>query len=268
VQELARVLTGVGINLQAPGPSLNQGAQADYIRRGAFEFNPNRHDYSVKHLLGHTIERHGFAEVEEAVDILVRHPATANHICLQLATYFLADAPPAPLVQRMARRFQETDGDIASVLAVMLRSEEFAGARKGKLKDPMQYVLSAVRLAYDNKVILNIAPIQGWLGRLGQGLYTRETPDGYPMVSAAWSGPGQMAMRFEIARQIGSGSAGLFKPPLPNAVDAPAFPQIANAFYFNSLQRTLSAPTRAALEQAVSPHDWNTLFLSSPEFMR
>ena len=87
------------------------------------------------------------------------------------------------------------------------------------------------------------------------------------MTAAPWSGPGQMAVRFEIARQIGSNSAGLFKPEGPDAVDHPAFPQIQNALYFIGLRQTLS-PTRAALDQAVSPQDWNTLFLSSPEFMR
>jgi uncharacterized protein (DUF1800 family) len=268
VQELARILTGVGINLQPEGPKLSVGAQADYIRDGLFEFNPNRHDYSVKHFLGHTIKGGGFAEVDEALDILARHPATANHLCLQLATYYVSDAPPPALVKRMAQTFQKTDGDIPSVLLLMFRSEEFAASLKSKLKDPVQFILSAVRLAYDKKVILNAAPIQGWLSRLGQGLFGHETPDGYSMISASWGGPGQMAVRFEIARQIGSSSAGLFKPAVPDAADQPAFPQIANALYFNSLLRTLSPPTRAALDQAISPADWNTLFLSSPEFMR
>ncbi len=268
VQELARILTGVGVNFQPEGPKLTGAAQADYIRTGLFEFNPNRHDYSLKHFLGRTIEGGGFGEVAQALDIIARHPATANHICRQIATYFVADAPPPALVQRMAQTFQRTDGDIASVLGLMFRSPEFNAAPKSKYKDPMQFVLSAVRLAYDDKVVLNTAPIQGWLGRLAQGLYNHETPDGYPMTAASWSGPGQMAMRFEIARQIGSNSAGLFKPPGPDAVDHPAFPQIQNALYFSSLQQILGAPTRAALDQAVSPQDWNTLFLSSPEFMR
>ncbi len=103
----------------------------------------------------------------------------------------------------MAQTFQRTDGDIASVLGLMFRSPEFNAAPKAKFKDPMQFVLSAVRLAYDDKVVLNTGPIQGWLARLAQGLYAHETPDGYPMNAAAWSGPGQMAVRFEIARQIG-----------------------------------------------------------------
>ena len=268
VQELARILTGVGINLQMQGPKLVAGAQADYIRSGLFEFNPNRHDYSVKQFLGHTIVGRGFAEVEQALDILARQPATANHVSQRLATFFVSDTPPPALVQRMAQAFQKTDGDIPSVLLVMFRSAEFNASLKSKFKDPMQFVLSAIRLAYDTKLIMNVAPLQGWLGRLAQGLYGRQTPDGYPTTSAAWSGSGQMAVRFEIARQIGSNSAGLFKPAGPDTIDHPAFPQIANALYFNSLQPTLSATTRAALDQAISPQDWNTLFLSSPEFMR
>jgi hypothetical protein len=75
-------------------------------------------------------------------------------------------------------------------------------------------------------------------------------------------------LQIEFSRQIGSSSAGLFKPAGPAPIDHPAFPQITNAFYFNSLQQMLSATTRASLDQAISPQDWNTLFLSSPEFMR
>jgi uncharacterized protein (DUF1800 family) len=271
VQVLARILTGVGVNFQPPDPKApKQAPQPDHIHNGLFEFNPARHDYGVKHFLDRTIEGRGFAEVEQALDILARHPATATYVSRKIATYFLSDTPPDVLVQRMAQSFRITDGDIVSVLLVMFKSPEFMASlsAKTKYKDPMQFVLSAVRLAYDNKVILNAGPIIGWLNRLGEGLYNHQTPDGYPMTAAAWSGAGQMATRFEIARAIGSNAAGLFKAPPPDTAERPAFPQIASAFYFNVLQPTLSPATRAALEQAGSPQEWNTLFLSSPEFMR
>ena len=77
-----------------------------------------------------------------------------------------------------------------------------------------------------------------------------------------------MAARFEIARAIGSGSAGLFKPDGPGGVDHPGFPRLENALYYSALSGTLAAPTRASLSQAISPQDWNTLFQSSPDFMR
>jgi uncharacterized protein (DUF1800 family) len=273
VQELARILTGVGVNFQPPdanAPKLDIMAQPDHVRAGLFEFNPARHDYGVKHFLGHTIEGRGFAEVEQALDILARHPATAAYVSRKIATYFMSDTPPDALVQRMAQSFRTTDGDIVSVLLVMFKSPEFMGslAAKTKYKDPMQFVLSAVRLAYDNKVILNAGPIIGWLNRLAEGLYNHPTPDGYPMTAAAWNSPGQMATRFEIARAIGSNAGGMFKAPPPDTAERPAFPQIASAFYFNTVQPTLSQATRSALDQAGSPQEWNALFLSSPEFMR
>ncbi len=270
VEALARILTGVGIDVKPEDPKLKPELQSQLVREGAFEFNPARHDYGDKTFLGHAIKGRGLAEVDEAIDILARHPATATHLSKQIATYFVSDNPPDALVQKMAQTFKSTDGDIAAVLATMVHAPEFTASLKPgvKFKDPVHYVFSAIRLAYDDKVILNTQPIQNWLNRLGEGLFNHETPDGYAMTSASWNGPGQMTLRFEIARQIGSGSAGLFKPDVPNAVDQPAFPLIQNSLYFNGLRQTLGPTTLAALDQAVSPQDWNTLFLSSPEFMR
>jgi len=270
VEALARILTGLGIDLKSEDPKLKPELQSQLVREGAFEFNPARHDYGDKTFLGHVIRGRGLAEVDEAIDILVHQPATATHLARQLASYFVADHPPEPLVAKLAQTFTSSDGDIAAVLAAMIHSPEFEASLKSsaKLKDPVQYVLSAVRLAYNDKMILNTQPIQGWLNRLGEGLFNHETPDGYSLDSASWNGPGQMMVRFEIARQIGSSSSGLFKPEGPNAVDQPAFPLIANALYFNGLRQTLGPTTLAALDQAISPQDWNTLYLSSPEFMR
>jgi uncharacterized protein (DUF1800 family) len=268
VQELARILTGVGIDLKPEPPHVRPEHAGDLIRAGAFEFNPNRHDYGDKVFLGHVIKGRGFGEVEKALDLLSRQPATATHISAELATYFVADTPPPALVERMARTFQHSDGDIAAVLETMFRSPEFKASLGTKFKDPVHYAISAVRLAYDDKVILNAGPVQSWLGRLAEGLYNRETPDGYPMIAAAWDGPGQMAARFEIARQIGGGGAGLFKPDQPGASDRPGFPTLQNALYYNGLSDTLGKPTLTALGEAASQQEWNTLFLASPEFMR
>jgi uncharacterized protein (DUF1800 family) len=268
VQELARILTGVGVDLSPNPPNLKPDYRPLYVRAGLFEFNPNRHDFGDKLFLGHVIKGSGFGEVEQALDILSREPATAHHVSMQLAAYFLGDTPPPGVVDRMADSFRRSDGDIAQVLNTLFRSREFAASLGHAFKDPAHYAISAVRLAYDDQVILNTGPIQGWLNRMAEGLFNHETPDGYPMTSAAWDGPGQMAVRFEIARQIGSGSAGLFKPEGQGAVDRPAFPHVENALYYDDLSQTLGVPTRTALGQAVSPQDWNTLFLSSPEFMR
>lgn len=268
VQELARILTGVGVDLKPDPPRLKPALQPLLVRTGLFEFNPARHDFGDKVFLGHRIKGSGFDEVEQALDLIAAAPATAQHVSARLATYFVGDAPPAPLVAAMATTFRRSHGDIAAVLGTLFRSRAFAVSLGTAFKDPIHYAVSAVRMTYDGRVIANAGPILGWLNRMGEGLYAHETPDGYPLTSAAWTGPGQLGVRFEIARQIGGSSAGLFKPPVPGASDQPAFPQLQNALYFDTLQHRLSAPTHAALAQAVSPQDWNALFLSSPEFMR
>jgi uncharacterized protein (DUF1800 family) len=267
VQELARVLTGVGVNFTESTPKVRADHQRDYVRDGAFEFNPNRHDYGTKTVLGHSIRGRGLAEVDEVLDILCRHPSTARFVSRKLATFFVADDPPPELVARMAETFRRTDGDVAAVLRTMIDSPEFARSLGRKFKDPVHYVVSAVRLAYDDQPILNATPLINWLNRMGEAPFNRQTPDGYPLTQSAWAGPGQMTTRFEIARAVGGGSAGLFKTEGPAAMEMPAFPRLSNAFYYRSVEATLRTPTRAALDRAGSPQEWNVFLLSSPDFM-
>lgn len=266
VEEMARVLTGVGVSLSPDKPKLKPGQEALYVRRGLMEFNPARHDFGEKTVLGRKISATGLSEFEGTLDALARHPATARHVSGKLAIYFMDDAPPK-LVDRMTATFLRSDGDIARVLEVLFKSDKFRASLGKKIKDPLHYTISAVRLAYDDHPIVNTGPLQSWIGRLGQSLYSRETPDGYPLEDTAWSGPGQLTGMFEVARQIGSNSAGLFKPASAGAEEQPAFPQLQNALFFASTKARLSPQTKSALAQARSPAEWNTLFLSSPEFM-
>lgn len=267
VQELARVLTGVGINMSGAMPKVRPDRRGDYVRDGLFEFNPMRHDYGTKRLLGHTIRGRGMAEVDEVLDILSRHPSTARFVSRKLAEFFVADDAPAALVDRMAAAFRVSDGDIAVVLRVMIDSPELAHSFGKKFKDPVHYVISAVRLAYDDRPLVNAVPMINWLARLGEAPYNRQTPDGYPVTQAAWASPGQMTTRFEIARTIGGGSAGLFRADGPGAVELPAFPRLSSAFYYSSFEAMLAPATKAALDKAVSPQEWNAFLLASPDFM-
>jgi uncharacterized protein (DUF1800 family) len=267
VQELARILTGVGVNLGANTPNVRKELAAQYVRKGLFEFNPNRHDYGDKVLLGQPIKGRGLAEVEEAITRLSKHPSTARFVSRKLALHFVSDDPPVALVERMAAGFTNSDGDIAATLRILLESRELSASLGKKFKAPIHYVVSAVRLAYDEKPILNAGPMLNWLNRMGQPMFGRQSPDGYSLVQTAWASPGQMTTRFEIAKAIGSGSAGLFRTDGPQPVEKPAFPQLANALYFGQLQQTLSPTTRQALDQAASPQEWNMLLMASPEMM-
>src|SRR3984893_563505 len=267
VQELARVLTGLGANTTGKTPAIKPALEAQYVRDGLFEFNPNRHDYGDNQLLGRSIHGRGLAEIDEVADLLSKHAATAHFVSRKLAIYFVADDPPTALVERMAHTFRQTDGDIAATLATMFHSPEFVTSLGHKFKDPIHYAVSAVRLAYGDKPILNTNPLVGWFNRMGEPLYGRPTPDGYPLTQAAWASAGQMVVRFEVARTIGTNSAGLFKPDTPDAVEQPAFPQPANPLYYATTGNRLDSATHEALDQSKSPQEWNTFLLASPEFM-
>jgi uncharacterized protein (DUF1800 family) len=265
VQALARILTGVGINVGA-APNLKPEWRSLYVRDGAFEFNPARHDFSAKQLLGQTFGGRGFREVEDAVDLLTRQPACAQFVSRHLAEYFVADNPPPALVERMSKAFASSGGDLAITVRAMLEAPEFAAARGAKFKDPMRYVVSAVRLAYDGRVILNTHPIVNWLNALGEPLYGRQTPDGYSLVEAGWASSGQVSRRFEIAKAIASGSGGLFDPEDGSHPSGGGFPQLASRVYFDAFEPRLSATTRTALDRATSQAEWNTFLLAAPEF--
>ncbi len=265
VQNLARVLTGVGVNA-GDAPRLKPELQRLYRRSGAFEFNPARHDFGGKTLLGHSIEGKGFGEVEDAVGLIVNQPACARFISRELAIYFVADNPPAPLVDRMAQTFMRTDGDIAAVLKNMFLSHEFDAALGEKFKDPMRFVVSAVRFAYDGRPIGNTRPMFNWLNGLGEAPYGRQTPDGYPLTELNWASSGQLSRRFEIARSIGAGNAGLFDPEDGSAAIAAGFPQLSNRLYFEAVEPFLVKRTKDALNRANSQQEWNTFLLSSPDF--
>jgi uncharacterized protein (DUF1800 family) len=274
VQELARVLTGAGVNLTGVMPKVPPERQALYVRRGLFEFNPARHDFGAKTLLKQPITGQGLPEIEQAVTILCQQPATARFISRKLAIYFVADVPPPALVEAMVKTFQRTDGDIAAVLRTMFMAKEFnavmtaSATGSGKFKDPMRFVMSSLRLAYDGRAIANYRPVIGWLAQLGEPLYGRVTPDGYELTEAGWTSSGQMVKRFEIARAIGGGSAGLFNTDDNKPGPTVGFPMLNNRLFYEAIDPTLGARTREALARTASQQEWNTVLLASPDWMQ
>lgn len=265
VQQLALVLTGAGVAPLREPNNMRPRVADMVVRNGMFEFNPRRHDFSDKVLLGHKIKGSGFDEISEAVDLITRQPACAQFVSKKLAEYFVSDQPPPELVARMARTFQHTDGDIAEVLRTMFDSKELAASYGKKFKDPMQFVVSSVRMAYDGKPIANAKPLLNWLNQLGEPVFGRLTPDGWPLDSTGWSSSGQMARRFEIAGAIGTGNNRLLTPEGQPKMGGD-FPMLTTRLYYDTFDTTLSAPTRDALAKATTQQEWNTFLLASPDF--
>lgn len=266
VQQLALILTGAGLApLDGRVQKFPPRIASMVVRDGLFEFNPRRHDFSDKVLLGRPIKGTGFDEITQAVDLITRQKACAQFISRQLAKYFVADNPPQALVERMANTFQHSDGDIAQVMRTMFESRELLQSAGSKFKDPTQFVVSSVRLAYDGKSLANAQPMVNWLNQMGEPVFGRLTPDGWPLDAIGWSSSGQLSKRFEIARVIGRGDNRLFTPEGSPKIGI-GFPMITTRLFYDAIAPHLSAATRGALDQAASQQEWNTYLLASPDF--
>jgi uncharacterized protein (DUF1800 family) len=274
VQELARILTGLTINLSGQPP---RGRFYSNSRIGFVEdernipltvFDVQKHDSGDKHFLGTTIRSRGINEVATAIAVLSVEPPTAHYVSKKLAQYFCCDQPSEALVRAMMVTWRKSDGDIAEVLRTLFASEEFTQSLGKKFKDPVHYAVSAVRATYGNQVIVNAQPMLNWLNRMGEPLYGHETPDGYALTTAGWSGPGEMETRFEIAQIIGSGARNLFNDPAAPPPPPQPPPVLQQTAYFTALTPALSPATTDAIAKGQNQVDRNMLFLSSPEFMR
>jgi uncharacterized protein (DUF1800 family) len=191
VQEVARVFTGWTIDQPRQG--------------GQFIFRPQMHDQGSKVVLGATIRSDGQKEGDKVLDLLASHPSTARHIAFKLAQRFVADEPPKALVDRAARRFQETKGDLREVTRVIITSPEFFSpeAYRAKVKTPLEFVVSAARAA--GAVIVNAQPVVQALRQLGMPLYGAQPPTGYSMTADAWVNTGALLNRMNFAVQLVSG---------------------------------------------------------------
>ena len=201
--------------------------------------------------------------------MLAESPATAHHISYELAQYFVADAPPPALVERLAARFLATGGDIRAVLASLFASPEFWDSAGQKYKTPYEYVISAVRAA--GVPVNNVRPLLGWMSRLGMPLYGCQTPDGYQDTEEAWLSPEATMQRINFAVALARGFLPLGAEPEPAAVETGREPRRPDPVDPARLDRifgaTLSGSTRAVVA-AAPPVLRAALILGSPDFMR
>ena len=172
-------------------------------RGGAFAFNQRVHDDGEKTVLGVKIAKGGgISDGEKVLDMVAHHAATARFIAKKLAMRFVADDPPASLVERMAETFRRTDGDLRAVMKTMLESKEFfsQGAYLGKLKSPLEVVASAVR-AVTGEVDYAF-PLANQVAQLGEPLYRKQEPTGYSNSSKEWLNSGGLLARMNFALQL------------------------------------------------------------------
>ena len=229
VRELARILTGWTVNLPA-----GEG----------FRFAGRRHEGGSKVFMSQTYASDGMKEGEDAIRFLARQPATARRIAGRLATFFVADQPPAALVDRLSATYMSTQGDIRAVMRMLVASSEFWAADSRLFKTPMDFACSALTAAGGVQDREGIAQALGFLAQAGQPMHGWQTPDGYKTDAATWLAPEALTRRADFAMGLGR--------------------RIAEPVYLNAF---LGAATQERI--AREPSSQRTgLMLASPDFMR
>ncbi|MCW5822785.1 MAG: DUF1800 domain-containing protein [Cyanobacteria bacterium TGS_CYA1] len=282
VTELARVLTGLGTpnrgamigklnrqfkNARAQNPMMNnrfvrnygQFVSADQLPGnkllGSY-FDPARHDFGDKVILGTKFKGEGEKEIEQVLDLLAKHPSTAKHISYQLAQYFVCDKPPASLVENLSQVYLKSDGDIATVLGALFHSNEFWDVKNqnAKFKSPYRFLISTLR-ATDTR-IEDVKPAVNYLRQAGMPLYQCLTPDGYKNTQEAWLNPDNLVNRLNFATAF---SAGRLRGMQPQTTRLDLVAQ--------SLPSKMSEKTNSAIKKAPKAMQL-ALILGSPEFMK
>jgi uncharacterized protein (DUF1800 family) len=251
VIELARILTGLGY---APSPAALSDGKLQPIGSYGATFDTTRHDFGDKILLGKHFSGTGESEVEQALDMLARQPATAQHVCYKMAQYFVSDKPSPALVTKMAAVFRASDGDIKKVMTTMVQSPEFWSADNNKYKTPFRYVVSAVRAV--GLEPQDYSPLIDMLNQQGQPTYAYLTPDGYKNTKEAWLNADSLLKRINFATALGMGTlkGNSYPPPEYRRLGA----TIAGSRFSPQTVTTIAA----------QPEELRSaLLLGSPEFM-
>jgi uncharacterized protein (DUF1800 family) len=190
VTQVAKVLTGWTIDQP--------------FRSGGYQFEPRRHEPGTKMVLGKTIGESGEEEGLQVLHMLATSPATAKFISTKLAVRFVSDTPPPALVDRMAKAFMTSNGDIKTVLWAMFDSPEFWSPEvyRAKMKTPEEFVVSAVRASGAD--VKNAIPLVQSLEKLGMPLYGMQTPNGYSWMAETWVNTGDLVSRMNFALGLSS----------------------------------------------------------------
>jgi uncharacterized protein (DUF1800 family) len=182
VQALAKILTGWSVGRPKSPES------------GEFQFHQPIHEPGDKTLLGKRYREDGMAEGEAALLDLARHPATARHIATQLARHFIADQPPAAAIDKLARVFRDSDGDLGQVMHALVAMPEAWADPLAKVKSPTEFIVSALRLTTFKS---ETDKLVGSLTLLGQTPFAAPSPAGWPDTAADWIGPEAMLRRID-----------------------------------------------------------------------
>jgi uncharacterized protein (DUF1800 family) len=218
-------------------------------RGGVFMFNERLHEPGVERIMGYDYDDRGFEQGRAVLLALARSPATAKHIASKLARHFVADEPPLSLIDRLAKRFRDTDGDLTEVLRLLVTAPEAWDAPPSKLRRPSEWLVNSLRAL--NLTPPDVRPILQAQNTLGEPLWRPPAPNGFSDESAPWMDG--LAQRLDIANNL-SRRVGEFIDP--------------DAVSSRALGPLLSKETKQTIALAESRPQAIALLLMAPEFQR
>src|SRR6266851_3154586 len=221
----------------------------DPVRGGEFDFNPRMHQPGAQTVIGRSYPDAGMQQGRDVLAVLARHPATAKHVAAKLARHFVADEPPPALVERLAKRFLATQGDLKEVTKALVAAPEAWEAPRAKLKRPGEWVVGMLRAA--GIAPPDIGPVMQAHNLLGEPLWRPSAPKGFADESAPWLDG--LAQRLDIANQFA------------RRVGAEADPR---EVFEQALAPLASSETRQAVLRAESRPQALALLFMAPEFQR
>jgi uncharacterized protein (DUF1800 family) len=243
VTSYAEVITGWSI-----GGSQGRRPQGE---PGKFMFRSELHEPGPKIVLGKRYPDTGYEQGVAVLRDLANNHSTARFIATKLARHFIADDPPGKAVDRIAKAYMSSGGNLLTVYRALIDSPDAWTQPLAKYKTPSDYIVSSFRglqIPLDN-VRAPLAPFE----LLGQRNYGPGSPAGWPDRSADWDGGSALMKRIEWADAVGQ--------KLGNRRDAAELaPQL--------LGETLTSATRTAIARAASGSQAITLLMAAPEFMR
>ncbi len=172
-------------------------------KTGNFLYYKPWHDRFNKLVLGKYIpaDQEDLQDAHDVLDLLAYHPGTARHIARKLARRLIADVPPESVVQAAAATFMEhrdAPDQLKRVVETILLSPEFSQAFGQKIKRPIDAAFSMMR-ALDSDFTRVPGGIPWMIHLMGQPIFERRPPDGYPDVKEAWATSMSMLYRWNFA---------------------------------------------------------------------
>lgn len=194
VQELAKILTGWTVSGLARGRR-----RVDDDGAIAFVFQPQLHEPGAKTVLGTTYSGDGVAQGERAIRALCDHPSTARFIATKLVRHFVSDTPAAAAIDRIARVFRDTRGDLRAVAEALIDLPDAWSDTAKKFRTPQDWLVAALRAFNAADVNAAVLPI---LRQLRHPLWSPAAPKGFADGTAEWADPDSLLNRAELARTV------------------------------------------------------------------